>query len=74
MYDVNIIIKDETLTLAGVSTQLGEIPKIGEFLKSYLLDKEYGYNNRKFKITNITRRYNDDMSELDYVEIELLVV
>jgi hypothetical protein len=53
-----------------------EIPRVGErihtnyFSDTFLIFKE----NHSFEVVGITHFYNDDLSEIDYTEIEIIVI
>ena len=74
-------VKFKIMTEKGVSIgqtpflSIKEIPRVGERISTrYFRDFLLSNKNGLFEVVGITHFYNDDLSEIDYTEIEITTI
>lgn len=70
-YDVRIVIYG-TNKDTQIETKMCFIPRIGDIIESELFRNKFEYiDGKAFEVEGIRHIYNDDLSEIDYIQIEL---
>lgn len=70
-YDVRIVIYGNGKA-TQFETKMCFIPRIGDIIESELFRLKYDYiEGKAFEVENVRIIYNDDLSEIDYIQIEL---
>ncbi len=70
-YDVRIVIYGGGKE-SQIETKMGLIPRVGDIIESEIFRNKFDYiDGKAFEVEGIRYIYNDDLSEIDYFQIEL---
>jgi hypothetical protein len=72
MKDVRLIVYGVGETFDSEIIKMSELPKVGEHISTIYFKKyEKLEHNKVFQVARIVHHYVDDMSSIDYTEVEL---
>ena len=73
MKDVRLIVYGVGETFDSEIIKMDELPKVGEHISTIYFKSRYQKleHNKVFKVARVVHHYVDDMSGIDYTEIEL---